>query len=174
MWFFILTVKNNNWLNWNKHRIMYNDGASRCQVALTVVPYERLRVQFVFFSFFFFLALLFRFGQELWYRNNVATNIYIYKFPPTIQPTGGCFWFFSEKMSVQSRWSFHETTETISWSNNSNEPKQAQSIVGDFFLFFFFSSPRRNTKGERRWWGCYNLTYSHVWFSWMFWHTSIS
>lgn len=54
---------------------MYNDGASQCQVALTVVPYERLRVQFGFFLFF--LALLFCFGQELWYINDVAKNINI-------------------------------------------------------------------------------------------------
>lgn len=63
------------------YHIMYNDGTSRCQVALTVVPYERLRVQFAFIFFLFCFILDGNYGIEiLWLKT---------KIPPTKQQTVG-------------------------------------------------------------------------------------
>lgn len=64
---FTFTDKNNNWLILNKYHIMYNDGISQCQVALTVAPYERLWVHFLFLFFPFVLDR--NYGIEImWFK----------------------------------------------------------------------------------------------------------
>lgn len=116
------TVKNNNWLNWNMYHIMYNDGISRCQVALTVVPYERLRVQFIFlfFSLFFFLfcfVLDENYGIEITWLKTKNPSYYI----------GKCFDFSKITCSATVLWVgrlFRDSPWLNKWSKIQTSPNK--------------------------------------------------
>lgn len=149
---FTFAVKNNNWRHRNKYHIMYND--SKSDAKLLSLWYHMRDCGCNLFFCFFPSLFVFCFSLKRIY------GIEIIQF----KTKKAMYWFFHDKVCVQRRIFCGSLWLNKQLKNKQTNQKQVQRV---FTVFFFVCVCVCVNKGER-WWAFCNLTYSHVWFSWMF------